>query len=148
MCSIAFYQILICSLKNQGSKPRSGAETETDEPDRFEWFNLGQDSLMGLSPAAAPAARTLPPGALHLVLEVLPKHRRHNRLRQRDPARPAETLASLQESTKPSAAVPRLTKAFASPGKEDLRTSMINHPDFGTITLLANVLGGLQILAP
>jgi isopenicillin N synthase-like dioxygenase len=45
-------------------------------------------------------------------------------------------------------AVVRLIKAFASPDEEDLRTSMIHHTDFGTITLLANVLGGLQILAP
>lgn len=59
-----------------------------------------------------------------------------------------ETFASLQSPTKPSATVVRLIKAFASQGQEDLRTSMIHHTDFGSITLLANVLGGLQILAP
>lgn len=42
----------------------------------------------------------------------------------------------------------RFIKADASPGAADLRTSMIHHTDFGTVTLLANVLGGLQILAP
>lgn len=61
---------------------------------------------------------------------------------------PTDTFTSLQEPTKPSGTVVRLIKAFASPATEDLRTSMIHHTDFGTITLLANVLGGLQILAP
>ena len=42
----------------------------------------------------------------------------------------------------------RLIKAMASPDESDLRTSMTHHTDFGTITLLANVVGGLQILAP
>lgn len=61
---------------------------------------------------------------------------------------PPGTFTSLQEPTRPSGTVVRLIKAFASPASEDLRTSMIHHTDFGTITLLANVLGGLQILAP
>lgn len=61
---------------------------------------------------------------------------------------PPDTFTSLQEPTKQSGTVIRLIKAFASPASEDLRTSMIHHTDFGTITLLANVLGGLQILAP
>ncbi|ROV93813.1 hypothetical protein VMCG_08762 [Cytospora schulzeri] len=61
---------------------------------------------------------------------------------------PPDTFTSLQDPTQPSGTVIRLIKAFASPSSEDLRTSMIHHTDFGTITLLANVLGGLQILAP
>jgi isopenicillin N synthase-like dioxygenase len=60
---------------------------------------------------------------------------------------PADTFTSLQPPTKPSGTVVRIIKAFASPKAQDLRTSMIHHTDFGTITLLANVLGGLQILA-
>lgn len=54
----------------------------------------------------------------------------------------------MQNPAKPSGTVVRVIKAFASPDPEDLRTSMIHHTDFGSITLLANVLGGLQILAP
>lgn len=61
---------------------------------------------------------------------------------------PADTFTSLQPPTKPSGTVIRVIKAFASSEAADLRTSMIHHTDFGTITLLANVLGGLQILAP
>lgn len=61
---------------------------------------------------------------------------------------PENTLTSLTTPAKPSGTVVRLIKAFACPQEEDLRTSMIHHVDFGTITLLANVLGGLQILPP
>ena len=58
------------------------------------------------------------------------------------------TFISLQNKERPSGTVVRLIKAFASPHPSDLRTSMIHHTDFGTITLLANIIGGLQILAP
>ena len=61
---------------------------------------------------------------------------------------PSETFTSLQTPTKPSGTVIRIIKAFAVSENESLRTSMIHHTDFGTITLLANVVGGLQILAP
>lgn len=61
---------------------------------------------------------------------------------------PADTFTSLQSPAQLSGTVVRLIKAYASPEPDDLRTSMIHHTDFGTITLLANVLGGLQILAP
>lgn len=61
---------------------------------------------------------------------------------------PEGILMSSQTPTKLSGTVIRLIKALASPQAEDLRTSMIHHTDFGTITLLANVIGGLQILTP
>lgn len=59
-----------------------------------------------------------------------------------------DAFTSRQSPEKLSGTVVRLIKAYASPEDEDLRTSMIHHTDFGTVTLLANVLGGLQILAP
>jgi isopenicillin N synthase-like dioxygenase len=61
---------------------------------------------------------------------------------------PAETFAAAQRPTELSGTVVRFIKAFASPDAEDLRTSMIHHTDFGSITLLANVIGGLQVLTP
>lgn len=61
---------------------------------------------------------------------------------------PPDTLASLQPLDKASGTSVRIIKAYASTGDEDSRTNMIHHTDFGTITLLANVLGGLQILTP
>lgn len=40
----------------------------------------------------------------------------------------------------------RLLRTEASLTPEDQRTAMIHHTDAGTITLLANIIGGLQIL--
>lgn len=137
-------------MKNPRFKPRGGARTETDEPDRFEWFNLGQDGLMGTS-----EPQPLPP----LVQSNLPLFTSFLKHGQDIVATvssaiaaqlglPPDTFTSLQDPTRPSGTVVRLIKSFASPDPEDLRTSMIHHTDFGTVTLLANVLGGLQILAP
>lgn len=61
---------------------------------------------------------------------------------------PAETFDVLQDPSLPSGTVVRMIHAAASPETEERRTSMIHHTDFGTVTLLANVLGGLQVLAP
>ncbi|KAI1450485.1 hypothetical protein F5Y02DRAFT_368973 [Annulohypoxylon stygium] len=61
---------------------------------------------------------------------------------------PADTFTSLQSPTQLSGTIIRFIKALASPDAEDLRTALIYHTDFGTITLLANVVGGLQILSP
>ena len=59
-----------------------------------------------------------------------------------------DAFTSRQSPERLSGTVVRLIKAYASRKDEDLRTSMIHHTDFGTVTLLANVLGGLQILTP
>ncbi|KAF2445312.1 Clavaminate synthase-like protein [Karstenula rhodostoma CBS 690.94] len=61
---------------------------------------------------------------------------------------PPDTFTSRQSPTKLSGTVFRVIKSYASPEEEGYRTSMIHHADFGTITILANVVGGLQILAP
>ncbi|RYP08958.1 hypothetical protein DL764_001569 [Monosporascus ibericus] len=133
-----------------GFKPRGHAKTETDEPDRFEWFNLGQDGLMGTTPL-----QPLPP-LVHTYLPLFTSFLKHgqclvatiNSTLATQLSLPQDTFTTLQTPSKPSGTVVRLIKAFASPHAEDLRTSMIHHTDFGTITLLANVLGGLQILTP
>ncbi|KAJ4164960.1 hypothetical protein LMH87_006612 [Akanthomyces muscarius] len=128
------------SVKNQylhdipksflGFKPRGAAKTETKQPDRFEWFNLGQDGLMGTTDL-----QPLP----DFVLKRIDYFKRHLSL-------PQDTFSALQRPTEPSGTAIRLIKTFASPDDEDLRTSMAHHTDFGTITLLANIVGGLQIL--
>lgn len=131
-------------------KPRGQAKIETSEPDRFEWFNVGQDGLMGNT-----EPQSLPP----LVQDQLSLFRSFlghsqsivgtiNSTLATQLGLPANAFASLQKPTEPSGTVVRFIKAFASPATEDLRTSMIHHTDFGTITLLANILGGLQILGP
>lgn len=131
-------------------KPRGAARTETDAPDRFEWFNLGQDGLLGNKPL-----QPLPP-LIHSHQSLFTSFLQHGQslvaavstTLATQLGLPPHTFTSLQDPTKPSGTVVRIIKSFASPNPEDLRTSMIHHTDFGTITLLANVLGGLQILAP
>ena len=63
-------------------------------------------------------------------------------------ALPPETFTALQPLDKPSGTVVRMIKADPTPVGQEPRTSMVHHTDFGTVTLLANVMGGLQILTP
>ncbi|KAI0160027.1 oxidoreductase [Hypoxylon sp. FL1284] len=131
-------------------RPRGQAKIETNEPDRFEWFNLGQDTIMGTDTTQA-----VPP----LVQSHLPlftfflKHGQQildaiNSTLAAQLSLPRDAFTSLQLPTKPSGTVIRIVKAFATHEEEQARTNMIHHTDFGTVTLLANVVGGLQILAP
>ncbi|OTA62778.1 oxidoreductase [Hypoxylon sp. EC38] len=133
-----------------GFKRRGEAKIETNAPDRFEWFNVGQDGLLGTAPL-----QPVPP----LVDSQLPLFTSFLKHGQDIVEIISSTLASqlglpptaftaLQSPTRPSGTVIRIIKAFASPKVDDLRTSMIHHTDFGTVTLLTNVLGGLQVLAP
>lgn len=149
-CLVVYTHYKYAPLTFPRFKPRGGAKTETNEPDRFEWFNLGQDGLMGNTDL-----QRLPP-VIHSHLALFTSFLKHGQSIAATISSsiatqlglPPDTFTSLQEPTKTSGTVVRLIKAFASPASEDLRTSMIHHTDFGTITLLANVLGGLQILAP
>ncbi|RYP19577.1 hypothetical protein DL765_003304 [Monosporascus sp. GIB2] len=130
--------------------PKSFLGTEKNEPDRYESFNIGQDGLMGNTPL-----QPLPP-SLQPSLPLIKSFLKHGQsivatissILASQIGLPPETFTSLQVPTKPSGTVIRFLKTFASPAEEDLRTSLIHHSDFGTITLLANVLGGLQLLAP
>ncbi|KAK9778084.1 putative Fe2OG dioxygenase domain-containing protein [Seiridium cardinale] len=133
-----------------GFKPRGQVKTETDEPDRFEWFNMGQDGLMGTTPM-----QQLPP-LLKSHLPIYQTFLKHGQAIVADVCStlatqlglPEDTFTSRKSPSEQSGTVVRITKSFASPDPTDLRTSMTHHSDFGTVTLLANVLGGLQILAP
>ncbi|KAI1081986.1 Clavaminate synthase-like protein [Whalleya microplaca] len=133
-----------------GYKAQGGSKTETMEPDRFEWFNIGQDGLTGcgtLQPLPEPMNVNLP------LLKSFLEHGQDIiqmvcRILATQLNLPSDSFTSLQPLSKPSGTVIRFIKAYACPSAEDLRTSMVHHTDFGTITLLANVVGGLQILEP
>ncbi|KAI1330192.1 Clavaminate synthase-like protein [Xylariaceae sp. FL0255] len=133
-----------------GFKPRGLARTETNEPDRFEWYNIGRDGIKGVAPL-----QPLPPlfdphlGLLQdffdlgqelvtIINAVLASHL----------GLPCNIFTDLQSPDQVSGTVLRFIKNFATKEKQDMRTSMIHHTDFGSITLLANILGGLQILTP
>lgn len=142
------------AYNSRSFKPRGHAKIETGQPDRFEWFNLGQDGLMGNTPL-----QPLPP-LIHKHLPLFTSFLKHgqdiattiNIALATQLSLPPHTFTLLQRPTEPSGTVVRLIRAFAYPETEteteSPRTSMIHHTDFGTITLLANVLGGLQILPP
>ncbi|KAI0812858.1 Clavaminate synthase-like protein [Xylaria sp. FL0064] len=133
-----------------GFKPIGQAKTEKDEPDRYEMFNISQDGLMGTVPLQSL------PGSLYNHLPVIISYLRHcqniiailNVALARQLELPESTFTAFQSPTKQSGTVLRLLKSYASPEAVDLRTSLIHHTDFGTITLLANIVGGLQILKP
>lgn len=61
---------------------------------------------------------------------------------------PADTFTSVNRPTESSLSLVRLLKYEASSEAKDLRTALRHHTDIGAITLLVNVLGGLQVLAP
>lgn len=132
------------SYKNVGSSP-----TETGR-DRYEMINLSRDALTG----------TTPPEPLPEILEEqrdLLTSFSHNGQSITDAicralatalSIPEDTFASRHELAQPSNTNLRMIKTYASPKPEDQRTSMIHHTDIGSITLLANLIGGLQILDP
>ncbi|KAI1414510.1 Clavaminate synthase-like protein [Hypoxylon sp. FL1857] len=131
-------------------KPLGQAKTETNVPDRYESFVIGQDGVMGNQPL-----QELPP-AVHPHLPIIKSYLKHckdivaliNSTLATQLGLPADTFTSLQSPTQLSGTIIRLLKALASPEAEDLRTALIHHTDFGTVTLLANIVGGLQILSP
>ncbi|KAH9892307.1 oxidoreductase [Xylariomycetidae sp. FL2044] len=125
-----------------GYKSRGEVPTETKQPDHFEWFNVGQDGLMGNENLQA-----LPP-VLSDNLALLKSYLHHGQevasiilqLLATQLGLERDAFTSLQLPTKPSGTN---DEEAGSP-----RTSMIHHTDFGTVTLLTNVVGGLQVLAP
>ena len=60
---------------------------------------------------------------------------------------PKGTLASLQRLDRPSRSQLRMLRYPPQP-EGDRRTAFLGHTDLGTLTILFNVLGGLQILPP
>lgn len=125
-------------------------KTETNEPDRFEWFNIGQDGLTGVGPLPP-----LPP-VVQTNLPLFTSYLKHNQeiastihtTLAAQLGLPPDTFTSLNRPTEPTLSLVRLLKFEATSKAEDLRTALRHHTDIGTITLLANVLGGLQVLAP
>ncbi|KAI1270072.1 hypothetical protein F5Y18DRAFT_366984 [Xylariaceae sp. FL1019] len=100
------------------------------------------DTLQPLPPSVFPHVSLFMSYVTHCqdVLAIL------NKALARQLGLPEDTFAARQSPTEKSGTVLRLLKYYASPEAEDLRTSLIHHTDFGTITLLANIVGGLQIL--
>lgn len=117
--------------------------------DRNEFYNVSKDDILALSPPLpSPTVLTKHRPLLksymlsaHSIVSLLLDHlNTHLRL-------PASTLASLHRMDKASGDQVRFVKAPSQPA-EDRRTALGEHTDFGSVTVLFNRLGGLQVLPP
>lgn len=122
---------------------------ESGEPDRFESFSINQDEIFGnvphqVQPAPVEDNRDEIKSYIKHAYEagmVLLRHLdKHLRL-------PEGTFESLQRLDKESGSTLRMLRYPPQP-EGDRRTAFLGHTDIGTITILFNVLGGLQILPP
>ena len=115
----------------------------------MEFYNIGQDDMLGV-----PFPLSNPPciednradikaymQQAHSVLELICSNL-DSQLRL-----PLGTLASLQPLQKPSGTALRLLRYLPQPS-EDRRTSLLGHTDIGSLTILFNITGGLQLLRP
>lgn len=57
------------------------------------------------------------------------------------------TIAALHREDQPSGTVIRMIP-YPPQSPQDHGSSLLSHTDYGTITMLCNVLGGLQVLPP
>lgn len=123
---------------------------EDGSPDRMAFYNLSQDDILGNSPCRpAPA----------IVETHRPDFRdffHHARLILSRLLSCLDAPLGLQDGTlisfspleKASGTSLRLLKALPSASSSDRRTDLVGHTDLGSITMLFNVVGGLQILPP
>jgi isopenicillin N synthase-like dioxygenase len=126
-------------------------KTETGAPDRCEFYNVSQDDLLGQSSAP----RTNPdPIAAHT--QLLRSYLEHGQFALTHILRALatqlellpDTFRDLQAPNRASGTIMRLIRYAPSLTSADMRTGLLPHTDFGSVTLLANVLGGLQVLLP
>ena len=126
-------------------------KNEKGFPDRCQFFNVAQDDILGNeAPHASPKpvsqnretfnsflchARPI----VELILGILDAKLGLDR----------GTFASLQRQDQPSGSVVRMIRYSPwSSNEQHEGSALLNHTDYGTITILCNILGGLQILPP
>ena len=131
-------------------KSQGATKTETGQPDRCEFFSISQDDLLG---NAAPRAVPEPISASRSLLASYLQHGRFVlthilRALATQLGLPEDTFVALHSPTRLSGSNVRLIRNAASTAPAEMRTSLLPHTDIGSVTLLANVLGGLQVLAP
>ncbi|MCJ1471416.1 hypothetical protein MMC13_000055 [Lambiella insularis] len=118
-------------------------------PDRCEFWGISKDSIMGVSTSFS-APDVLMSHRLLLQSFVKHSHAICTRILSHLESHlhlPPGKLSSLHRLHHPSADQARLLKMPPQP-EGDRRTSLLAHTDFGSVTLLWNILGGLQIQRP
>ena len=123
---------------------------EDGSPDRMAFYNLSQDDILGnVTPRANPQIveshrqtfKDFFVHGHHVLSHILTHLDTHLDL-------PIGTLASFSPLDKASGTSLRLLKALPSGAGSKARTDLVGHTDMGSITMLFNVVGGLQILPP
>ncbi|TVY88041.1 Oxidoreductase [Lachnellula willkommii] len=135
----------------RGYKPPGTLKTENGKFDAVEVYTLNQDDALGTcltphpNPSPFEAHQKDLEGFFHDAHQVLCDIFLHL---DKHLALAPGTLASLCPMDKPSATALRLllTRPAADPVAESQRIAFGGHTDVGLITMLFNVVGGLQIL--
>jgi isopenicillin N synthase-like dioxygenase len=124
-------------------------KNEKGKPDRCEFFNVGQDEILGNEPRREnpkPVQENWEVFAsflqnassvIQLILGILDMQL----------GLPKGSLASLQRTDQASGTTVRMIR-YPPKSVHDQGSSLLGHTDYGSITMLCNVLGGLQILPP
>ncbi|PQE18295.1 2OG-Fe(II) oxygenase family protein [Rutstroemia sp. NJR-2017a WRK4] len=132
-----------------GYKHLGNLKIESGLPDRLEFYNVGRDDITGVSaPLSNPRCIEDSRPRLkeymkqaHAIIELICSHlEKQLRLEK-------GTLMKLQSFTEKSGTALRMLKYEPQPAN-DRRTSLLGHTDIGSLTLLFNITGGLQILTP
>lgn len=135
-------------------KSIGSGKLDNGSPDGYEFYNISQDSILGIGhPQAHPLSiheseDLLKSFALHardiaaLILSCLDSHLHL----------PSGTLAQFHNIDEPSQTTVRLFHAPPQPACDCVGYTpaklLFAHTDNGTVTILFNVLGGLQVLPP
>ncbi|KAI4086089.1 MAG: hypothetical protein LQ344_007867 [Seirophora lacunosa] len=135
-------------LKNY--KSVGDMKIEDGSPDRMAFYSLSQDDILGNS-ASRPAPAVVETHRPDLEGFFHHGHIIFSRILSHLDARlglESGTLISLSPLEKTSGTSLRLLKALPSGRAANARTDLLGHTDLGSITMLFNVVGGLQILTP
>lgn len=134
---------------NLGYKPIGGTKIENGKPDCCEIYGIAQDDLLGLT---SPRNNPQPFENNRLVLTSCLKNMHSVATTILDHLSthldlPADTLSSKHSS---SISTPSCLRFLHMPPQRpsEAQTSLVGHTDNGTVTILFNILGGLQILPP
>ncbi|CZT46503.1 related to oxidoreductase, 2OG-Fe(II) oxygenase family [Rhynchosporium secalis] len=131
-----------------GYKP-AGTVKQTDKdkrPDSTEFFNVAKDHLFGITESRSYPAeieerkeelRSFVKGAHEAAIHIL-------QVLARELSLEADAFANLNRFEQPAGSHLRLTHKAAQP-VDERAVGLPSHTDFGSVTLLFNWLGGLQI---
>ncbi|OJD34944.1 clavaminate synthase-like protein [Diplodia corticola] len=118
--------------------------------DRNEFYNISKDDILGRSATPLPAPSMLRPHRPLLSSFMRGSHSLVNLILRILDARlglPSGTLPALHRLTAPSCDQVRFVRAPPQP-RDDARVALGEHTDFGSVTVLFNRVGGLQVLLP